>query len=231
MADERATISTLYAFAFLATGSRGDANALVFVALRTSKRAGTGSALEVLTGIAARAIARASKPRRSFAELDDLLRQEPGPEFSQPVDEVVAWEVKRTCLAAVLGCLTATVRVTFLLTDVLGWEPGKAAALLEIEEGAYRVRLARARRAVEGFLGPRCQHVARGNPCSCRAAAPAWVESGAVDLPPEEDRPSGAHDAERCRDDVGHLYRLLPRARVGAGELESAVDSLRGDDE
>ena len=42
-----------------------------------------------------------------------------------------------------------------------------AAALLEIQESAFRVRLSRALRRVEEFLVPRCEHVTRENPCSC----------------------------------------------------------------
>ena len=58
------------------------------------------------------------------------------------------WQLKRKCLVATLGCLPPGVRISFVLTDLLGYGPSEAAALLEIKESAYRVRLTRARKRI-----------------------------------------------------------------------------------
>ncbi|MCA9692635.1 MAG: sigma-70 region 4 domain-containing protein [Myxococcales bacterium] len=164
MDDVRATITELYDRAFLMTGSRREAYTRVKSTISTAALAGSGLGLVALTGIVARAVAKNGTAQRSSSLLDDLLRRDVADprrasNMEAPID-ALAGDARRTCLAFVLGCLAPQLRVVFVLTDVCEYAPAQAAALLEISEGACRVRLARARRGVDEFVLP-------GRRCSC----------------------------------------------------------------
>src|SRR5690606_12868975 len=97
---------------------------------------------------------------------------------------VLLWELKRTCLASVLGCLPPGVRVSFIVTDMLGYSPAEAADLLDIRESAFRVRLTRARRRLDDYLAPRCGHIDRHNACYCEGRLTLALGTDFVHLPP-----------------------------------------------
>ena len=176
-----AELPRLYTVAFHMSGTRNDA----FERLR--ELAGLPLAPSVLTapepgqallGLLARHIEEflGRKAEKSFHILDDILRDD----ITHPIDintrgidgdfdrvHPLLWELKRTCLTSVLGCLPPGVRISFILTDLLGFGPAASAALLGINESAYRVRLTRARKRLDSHLAPLCQHVDRQNPCNC----------------------------------------------------------------
>lgn len=95
------------------------------------------------------------KVEYEFQLLDDVLRGDVTGEIDLDNKEIdgdprrvhpLLWELKRTCLYAVLGCLPPGVRIAFVLVDVFGYSPSLAAELLGINESAFRVRLTRARK-------------------------------------------------------------------------------------
>ena len=230
LADE---LPRLYAFAYDMCGDREDAyNALNewIDALGGSAAAilGAPRPAEAAFGSFARAIEKAMGRRaeQSFMILDNVLRTE----LTKPVDitaegidgdtsriHYMFWELKRTCLTAVMGCLPPGVRLSFILTDMLGYQPLEAAELLEIQESAYRVRLTRARKRIEDFLTPRCYHVDRGNPCNCESRLGIAMDAKFVRPPPHDldtPPPSEPYDHEPPRRDMGALYRSLPRTAL-----------------
>ena len=233
----QAAAPALYAFSYLATGSREEARELVMTLARELEDTNAAIDHDGLVATLARWIAAERRARLTFAILDNLLRTDVTRELdaADPTAtvgvEALAWELKRTCLSATLGCLPPAVRVTFLLTDVLGYAPERAAELLDIKLSAYRVRLGRARMRLDGFLGPRCGHVNRRNPCSCVGRLAVAAEAGFVDAPPERDVPEGANDAEPGYDDVVALYRRLPWVRLGSVDLECASRELQRPDD
>ena len=177
----------------------------------------------------------------SFTILDNILRTE----ITRPVnlDEavfggdpervpVLLWELKRTCLTRVLGCLPPSVRVAFVLTHIFSYPPGAASDLLNIRESAYRVRLTRARKRVEDFLGPRCEHLNPINPCNCAGRLAIALEQGFVEFPPHTiDTPLGVHNERHTGTDVLLLYRGLPGVEPvdpdSRGEALEGCDRLR----
>jgi len=172
------------------------------------------------------------KAERSFDSLDRILHSD----ISRPIDitrkgiedpsriHLMLWELKRTCLTAVLECLPPGVRVSFVLTDVYGLGPAEAAELLDIKESAYRVRLTRARKRVEDYLAPRCMHVDRANPCSCSGRLMIAMDAGFVSEPaPPNDVPHDPYDAEPPRRDVGGLYRGLPKVQLPEASIRKLV--------
>lgn len=236
----RAELPRLYAFAYVMCGARDEAFAHVRDALRGL--AGDAEAIlaadkpgDALLGRVARAIEEAlgRKADKSFQILDDLLRfdetQPINPEMS-PIDgdlsrvPVLLWELKRTCLAWVLRCLPPGVRVSFVVTDLLGYPPARAAELLGIKESAFRVRLTRARRRIEDYLAPRCCHVDRHNHCYCEGRLTLALETGFVKLPPHTaDVPAAAYDDEPEHRDIAELYRSLPPVAPLPEQIEELV--------
>lgn len=227
----------LYAFAFQMSGSRADAEKFLSE-LATQAKArpehellGAEDVSRVLLGMVARNMEEnlGRKAEHTFEKLDLILRSD----LTRPIDlraagmdgdpsrvHLMLWELKRTCLTAVLGCLPPGVRLSFVLTDLLGFSPAEAAELLEIKESAYRVRLTRARKRIEDYLTPRCFHVDRQNPCTCTGRLMIAIDNGFIKKPAHTlDIPHEPHDAEGPRRDMGGLYRGLPEVALTEADM------------
>lgn len=234
----RAAIPRLYAFAYVMCGARYDA----FVHVREAMRGLDAHALaaaarpdDLLLSRLARTIEEAlgRKADQSFVILDNLLREDETREIDPnrtPIDgdlsriPVLLWELKRTCLASVLGCLPPGVRVSFVVTDLLRYPPAAAAELLGIKESAFRVRLTRARRRLEDYLAPRCGHIDRHNPCYCEGRLTQALEAGFVKLPPHTaDVPAAAYNDEPEHRDMAELYRTVPPVQLTPAEHDEIV--------
>ncbi|MCH9684680.1 MAG: RNA polymerase sigma factor [Deltaproteobacteria bacterium] len=234
----------LYAFAYHMSGSRQDARAHVDQLVRDAIAQGGESLLaeadssNAVLGLMARTMEEnlGRKSEYSFEGLDDLLRSD----ITRPIDlsggalqnspgkvHLMLWELKRNCLTATLCCLPPGVRVSFVLTDLLGFSPADASALLGIKESAYRVRLTRARKRIEDYLTPRCAHVDPQNPCTCTGRLVIALDAEFIKTPAHTlDIPHEPHDADGPRRDMGSLYRSMPDAQLTPeekGELLGAV--------
>ncbi len=233
----------LYAFAYDMCGGREDAQRTLTELLDPLLRQpapilDAADPAEALFAHFARAIEKAMGRRadQSFMVLDNILRTE----LTKPLDihaegldgdssriHFLLWELKRTCLTAVMGCLPPSVRLSFILTDILGYQPADAADLLDIQESAYRVRLTRARKRIEDFLTPRCQHVDRDNPCNCESRLGIAWDAKFVRPPPHDlDTPAEAYNHEPARRDMGALYRSLPRAQLLPAQVAELLARL-----
>ncbi|MEM7153690.1 MAG: sigma factor-like helix-turn-helix DNA-binding protein [Myxococcota bacterium] len=222
----------LYAFAYHMSGYRRDARAHVAQLVRDAKEKGfealtaDGNSSDALLGLMARTMEEnlGRKSDFSFEGLDNQLRSD----ITRPIDlhggvlqgspqqvHIMLWELKRTCLTATLCCLPPGVRVSFVLTDLLGYSPSDASKLLSIKESAYRVRLTRARKRIEDYLTPRCAHVDPQNPCTCTGRLVIALDSEFVKSPAHTlDIPHEPHDGDGPRRDMGSLYRSLPDAQL-----------------
>ena len=161
------------------------------------------------------------KAEKTFQILNDILRDD----ITHPIDintpgidgdfdriHPLLWELKRTCLTSVLACLPPGVRISFILTDLLGYNPAASAQLLGINESAYRVRLTRARKRLDSHLAPLCQHVDRQNPCNCEGRLGVALAKEFIPFPPHtDDIPHAPHDSGPESHEMGALYRGLPR--------------------
>ena len=227
----------LYAFAYQMSGSRRDAARFLeeltqqVAKLDEVKLLHDGDPGRTLLGMVARTMEEnlGRRSDHSFESLDTLLRSD----ITRPIDlnaagvedetkvHLMLWELKRTCLTSVLGCLPPGVRLSFVLTDLVGLSPQEAAEMLGIKESAYRVRLTRARKRIEDYLAPRCYHVDRENPCTCTGRLMIAVDVGFVKPPTSaQDIPHEPHDAGGPQRDVGSLYRGLPDVQLAPGELD-----------
>lgn len=240
----QAELPRLYGFAYCMSGTRQDASDHVRQLIRDIKTQGGNDLLtaanpsDAILGFMARRMedALGRKCDHTFVSLDNTLRSD----ITRPIDlasgvggigndpgkvHLMLWELKRTCLTATLCCLPPGVRVSFVLTDLLGYSPAAAAALLDIKESAYRVRLTRARKRVEDYLAPRCYHVDNQNPCTCTGRLIIAMDADFVRQPPHQiDIPHDAHDGDGPRRDMGSLYRNLPKVQLLPEELAALID-------
>lgn len=227
----------LYAFAFHMSGDREESKRYLTELARKAgdieaELLGSDDPGQILLGLLARTMEEGlgRKADHTFDALDNILRSD----ITRPIDlrsaglgddpikvHIMLWELKRTCLVSVLGCLPPGVRLSFVLTDLLGYSPADAAGLLQIKESAYRVRLTRARKRIEDYLTPRCYHVDQQNPCTCTGRLMIAIDAKFVSPPPQVgDIPHEPHDADGPRRDMGSLYRGLPQVKLAAGDLD-----------
>ncbi|MEZ4450944.1 MAG: sigma factor-like helix-turn-helix DNA-binding protein [Nannocystaceae bacterium] len=237
-----AELPRLYAFAYDMCGDREDARRFLAELIeQTNQHAASildaPAPADALLGLFARNLEKelGRRAEQTFMILDNVLRSE----ITKPVDlethglvgdptrviHTLLWELKRTCLTRVMGCLPPSVRVSFILTDILGYGPAEAADLLDIKESAYRVRLTRARKRIEDYLTPRCYHVDRQNPCACDGRLGIALDARFVAPPPHElDTPSEGWASEPPRRDMASLYRGLPRTLLTAEQVGDLLD-------
>lgn len=239
-----AEIPNLYAFAYNMCGARKEAAryteelSLAVAKLDENKLLTEGDPARTLLGMMARNMEESlgRRSEHSFESLDNILRSD----ITRPIDltnvgmgddptkvHLMLWELKRTCLTSVLGCLPPGVRLSFVLTDLVGLSPAEAAEMLGIKESAYRVRLTRARKRVEDYLAPRCYHVDRENPCTCTGRLMIALDAGFVKPPASaDDIPHEPHNSGGPRRDVGSLYRGIPSVKLPQAELDRLVGSV-----
>jgi|GEM_PF-682632 len=181
---------------------------------------------DALLGVLARYIEDllGRKSERSLQILDDILRDD----ITHPIDintrgidgdfgrvHPLLWELKRTCLTSVLACLPPGLRISFILTDLLGYSPTGSAELLGINESAFRVRLTRARKRLDNYLAPLCQFVDKANPCNCEGRLGVALAKDFISFPPHtDDIPHAPHDSGPEFHEMGPLYRALPTVTI-----------------
>lgn len=125
------------------------------------------------------------QPELNFDILDETLRSEATRtdvvrSLSDPQRDLLLWELKQGCMTAVVNCLPPGEREAFVLATILKLGEEEAAAALEINTAAYKVRLSRARKKIGDYLAPRCEHVNPQNPCRCPARVGIAISKGFI---------------------------------------------------
>lgn len=93
-------------------------------------------------------------------------------------ETALSQEVKLGCTLAMLTCLNRGDRAAYILAEVFDLEEEVAAQLLDIQPAAFRQRLSRARRGIEGFTQSYCGLVNTAAPCHCNRRVARAVELG-----------------------------------------------------
>jgi RNA polymerase sigma factor (sigma-70 family) len=118
---------------------------------------------------------------RPFAELLD--RGLAARDFTAEAAEYrqLCEEVRISCAYGMLLCLTRPLRAAYLLGDVLGLPDRTGAEICEITPGAFRQRLARARRTIRHVIDNRCGLINPANPCRCGRQIQSSLDLGILD--------------------------------------------------
>lgn len=100
-------------------------------------------------------------------------------------------EMELECTQGMLLCLDREQRVAYILGEVFEVSSQEGAAILDITPDAFRQRLARARKALRGYMKGICGLVNPANPCRCNRQVRAAVKVG--ELKPGQLLPFAQH--------------------------------------
>ena len=195
---DNSDLSRLYTFAVWMLGNRSDG--LRRAAEVVAAAPGLGfvqwaqALLAMLTGASRKKNSRIERPPERkvvLSALDELLRSDTTvtagdhPEIQRDPRrlQVLQWELKRSCLLAVLQGLAPSPRATFVLTKILGYTTEEMASLFGVTEGSIDTNMHRAHKLLNEYLGARCQHLARGNTCRCETRLGVALRHGFVRWP------------------------------------------------
>ncbi|MEM9022781.1 MAG: RNA polymerase sigma factor, partial [Bacteroidota bacterium] len=89
-------------------------------------------------------------------------------------------EVRLTCLAGMLLCLSKEQRLVYLVGEVFGANHTIGSELLEISKANFRMKLSRARKDLYQFMANKCGLVDRKNPCRCHKKVTVAMAAGMV---------------------------------------------------
>jgi RNA polymerase sigma factor (sigma-70 family) len=99
--------------------------------------------------------------------------QQRGQWVQSPEDRLDARRTALACTQAMLMCLDRPQRLAYVLDVIFDLDSTQAAAVQLITPAAHRQRLARGRKAVQGFMERRCGLVNNAAPCRCAVQVPA----------------------------------------------------------
>ncbi|WP_095587494.1 RNA polymerase sigma factor [Actibacterium ureilyticum] len=112
-----------------------------------------------------------------------------------PAEEKIAiQQVKIGCTLAMLTCLSRSLRMAYILGDVMELSDREAASVLDITPETYRQRLSRARKAVVGFVSATCGIARADNPCRCASRVVPALAQGRI-APDSGDTPDAPDPA------------------------------------
>jgi RNA polymerase sigma factor (sigma-70 family) len=89
-------------------------------------------------------------------------------------------EVRASCTYGMLLTLSRSVRLAYILGDLLEMTDQEGAEALEISPAAFRQRLARARQTIRPIIAGRCGLVDEANSCRCDRQIQAALDNGLI---------------------------------------------------
>jgi len=120
-------------------------------------------------------------PGLTFAMFsDDLLSGLADEKTPDPEQLILLNQLRIKCTIAMLMCLDAKHRASYVLGEVLEFDHSEAAETLGVTRGTFRQQLNRARSKVLEFTKLHCGLVSDGAPCSCPRRLPIAIEQGRV---------------------------------------------------
>lgn len=106
-------------------------------------------------------------------ELGLAYGRENASEIPGPDDRVAAYQIAIACTQSMLMALEREERLVYILDAVFGLSSSQAAEVLEITSAAFRQRLSRVRKKLDGFTHRHCALVSPEARCSCEKQIPA----------------------------------------------------------
>jgi RNA polymerase sigma factor (sigma-70 family) len=147
-----------------------------------------------------------------------------------PEDKLAARQVALGCTQGMLMALDREARFVYLLDLLFALSGEEGAAVCEISPAAYRQRLSRAKRAVEGFAQRTCGRVNAQADCRCERQLPAlrWLDARGQRPAPQVValHPAEHAEAEALLDALQHGSAAV--ALMRAHPDYQAPEALRG---
>lgn len=164
----------------------------------------------------------AADPGLSFQMYsDDLLDGLADENAMAPDDHIMLNELRIKCTMAMLLCLDRNYRAAYVIGEVLEFDHGEAAFLLDITTANFRKRLSRARARVQEFTAANCGLANSTAPCSCPKRLGRAMSSGRIG-----DVPSGDL-LEAPRYEEVHKYAATVASDLRAAKLQRATGPLK----
>jgi RNA polymerase sigma factor (sigma-70 family) len=120
----------------------------------------------------------------SFEAIEGLLAagesKPPLPALSEAELRLLERELRLACTEGMLLSLDRDHRVAWVLAELFELESSEAAMVLDIEPGAFRKRLQRARERLGAWMDSHCGLVNALNACNCLRQIPVAMEAGAI---------------------------------------------------
>jgi RNA polymerase sigma factor (sigma-70 family) len=173
--------------------------------------------------IAANHLSRVRRGRRetqTFEVLGDRLRsglrEEPS-DRPDPEAEALARELRLRCTEAMILSLDRSLRLAYILGDIMNLSGAEAAEVLEIDPPTYRKRLSRSRALLYEFVRGWCGLYDPDNPCRCEKQVDGAIDRGLLAttdlyLSAQSSRPPRAA-LEQAADEVEGLVRVAELLR------------------
>lgn len=112
-----------------------------------------------------------------FDTVATVLKQLPDNATSEALEEVHE-DVKISCTAGMLLCLTRQQRIVFILGAIFNISSKLGAEILEISSANFRQRLSRAKKDLYNFMNDNCGLINQANPCRCPKKTRAFIANG-----------------------------------------------------
>lgn len=213
-------LDALFSFAVWAFGTRESAAAALLAAVHDAPDGGRDDWLGCMWR--ARPAQRQRATSVQLQALDSVLRDQ----MTMPVGldhplvrgeprrlRVLCAEVERACLAAVVRALPPMPRVVFLMDALFGMSLAEISGILGVDLVNAQAAHRKAERALDDYLGSRCEHLDRRNVCRCAGRVGVALERGFIRWP-EHGEHGGA--ARARAPGLVALIAALPKFRPDA---------------
>ena len=106
----------------------------------------------------------------------------PSLEYDEAEQELIAREMRLSCMQGLLQCLDWEHRIVYILGVTMDISGPEGAAILNIKAATFRKRLSRARDKIRKFLSANCDLYEKNNPCNCFRQGKIALHKGGMDL-------------------------------------------------
>jgi len=165
----------------------------------------------------------------------DFELKDMAPDMAEEV--IVAEEIKdmqNGCFLAMVRKLTLEQRIAFSLSDMYGLNIDTIAEVLQVNKGAAKALLYRARMNIDAFFSDHCSILSADNPCSCKAWITFSDTRGQLQKNAKEIVTSQVLDYEKkkyvfdenVRKKIYYLYKTMPDKKPEDGWYEQVIQSL-----
>ncbi len=89
------------------------------------------------------------------------------PAYEKADANLLEEEVKIACSTSMLICVSRTLRLAYLVGEILEFDSNEGAYILDIEPTTFRKRLSLARQQIRAFMAKQCGIYDPKNPCRC----------------------------------------------------------------